>query len=317
MPATPPRVPGSARRTTSIDVSRPDGLAGPAVVDVRGQDVRTAGDGDARVVECLAVTLEVDQQTGAITDVTVDQAPGPVDGLVGLNARSGYGRALAPCSPWTPGGVRCSTAPWTTWEAPSSCPGTACCAPGTSWSTRTGVRPGALAQADVCTGWASGGPLLETLRTTGRSAVPSGPAAPVIEGDDPSGWHPMAPLATGAVRRRRRLDVIPAPGSGGEALVTQSHFRDSYEADDGEMVMHEYVVDAAVDGERRLARVTVQPRVLPWRECPGAVASAQRLVGVAVDDIPARVRRDLMGTTTCTHLNSTLRCLADVDALAG
>ncbi len=80
--------------------------------------------------------------------------------------------------------------------------------------------------------------------------------------------------------------------------------------------MHEYVVRAVVDRRRRLARVEVEPRVLPWRECPGAVASAQRLVGVSVDEIPARVRRDLVGTTTCTHLNSTLRCLTDVGALA-
>lgn len=80
--------------------------------------------------------------------------------------------------------------------------------------------------------------------------------------------------------------------------------------------MHEYVVRAVVDRRRRLAPVEVEPRVLPWRERPGAVASAQRLVGVSVDEIPARVRRDLVGTTTCTHLNSTLRCLADVGALA-
>jgi hypothetical protein len=81
--------------------------------------------------------------------------------------------------------------------------------------------------------------------------------------------------------------------------------------------MHEYLVDADVDGDGRLVRVVVDPRVLPWRECPGAVASAQRLVGAAVAEIPPRVRSDLVGPGTCTHLSSTLRCLADVEALAG
>lgn len=296
-------------------MSRPDGAAGPAVVDVRGQDVRTAADGEARIVDRLAVTVEVDQQAGGILKATGDGAPRAGD-LVGLNARSGYGRALAALFP---ADAERRSLLYSALEDL----GGAFLVSGYSL-LRAGhvmVDPDrgaalALAQADVCTGWASGGPLLETLRRTGRSAVPSGPPAPRIEGDDPVGWHPMAPLATGTVRRRRRLDVTPGPGGGPRGLVAQSHFRDSYAADDGEMVMHEYVVEAAVDGEGRLARVAVQPRVLPWRECPGAVASAQRLVGVAVGEVPGRVRRDLLGTTTCTHLNSTLRCLADVAALA-
>ena len=57
-------------------------------------------------------------------------------------------------------------------------------------------------------------------------------------------------------------------------------------------------------------------RVLPWQACPGAAAGAQRLVGVDLDDLAARVRSDLVGATTCTHLNSTLRTLANVRALA-
>jgi hypothetical protein len=95
----------------------------------------------------------------------------------------------------------------------------------------------------------------------------------------------------------------------------QEHFRDAYASPEGEMVLHEYVVDAEVD-DGCIAWLTVDPRVLPWDACPGAAASAQRLVGVALDDIPVRVRGDLTGTTTCTHLNSSLRCLADARVLA-
>jgi len=55
--------------------------------------------------------------------------------------------------------------------------------------------------------------------------------------------------------------------------------------------------------------------VLPWQECPAAAASAQRLVGIDLAEVVARVRADFVGPSTCTHLNSTLRALADLQAL--
>jgi Protein of unknown function (DUF2889) len=53
----------------------------------------------------------------------------------------------------------------------------------------------------------------------------------------------------------------------------------------------------------------------PWAECPAAVASAERLWGTTFDDLRLRVRRELVGTASCTHLNDTLRSLADLGAL--
>ena len=114
------------------------------------------------------------------------------------------------------------------------------------------------------------------------------------------------------MRRRRRTDVRLADH---HQLLVEHHFRDTYADTDAEQVMHEYLVDATFDGTRRLTELRVDARVLPWHECPGAVASAQRIVGVALDDIAARVRAELAGASTCTHLNSTLRALADVRAL--
>ena len=57
------------------------------------------------------------------------------------------------------------------------------------------------------------------------------------------------------------------------------------------------------------------PRVLPWTECPRAALSAGRLVGHCLDDLRRFVRADLVGTSTCTHLNDLLRSLADVEPL--
>jgi hypothetical protein len=169
------------------------------------------------------------------------------------------------------------------------------------------VRAVGRSQADVCAGWATGTPLLESMRRDGVNLVPIGPSAPVID----DGWHDIAPLALGTVRRRRRLDVTRT----GDGVRATSHFRDSHAGDDGETVMHEYLLDARFDADRRLTTIDVEALTLPWRECPGAVASAQRLVGVTLDQLTERVRADLVGPTTCTHLTSSMRCLADVTAL--
>jgi hypothetical protein len=152
------------------------------------------------------------------------------------------------------------------------------------------------------------------MREHGHNPVPIGPAAPPLEPDGALDWHALGPLRHPTVRRRRRLDVL-APEPNGQFGV-QEHFRDSYAAADGETVMHEYLVDAIVDQAGRIVSVDVDPRVLPWHECPGATPGAQRLVGAALSDIPARVRADFAGATTCTHLNSTLRTLADAGMLA-
>ncbi len=58
------------------------------------------------------------------------------------------------------------------------------------------------------------------------------------------------------------------------------------------------------------------PRVLPWVECPEAVASAGRLVGHTIGTIRQLVGREFRGVTTCTHLNDLLRSVDDVEPLA-
>src|SRR5690606_36447123 len=170
--------------------------------------------------------------------------------------------------------------------------------------------PQAGRQGDICIGWARGGPLHTALIDHGHVAIPMGPAAPALEARDPPGWHPLPELAPGTVRRRRQLDVRPGDGDG---FLVQSHFRDSYASTEPEMVMHEYLVEAEV-ADGALTAVHVDSRVLPWEACPGAAASAAGVVGRALDGLEAEVRGALRGPTTCTHLTSTLRALADVRA---
>ncbi|MGO9511307.1 MAG: DUF2889 domain-containing protein [Mycobacterium sp.] len=56
-------------------------------------------------------------------------------------------------------------------------------------------------------------------------------------------------------------------------------------------------------------------RVLPWQECPGAIGSAARVQGMGLVELRDRVRGEFVGVSTCTHLNDTLRAIADLDAL--
>jgi hypothetical protein len=94
-------------------------------------------------------------------------------------------------------------------------------------------------------------------------------------------------------------------------------FRDTYVRSDGvETIIHEYTLVAVVDADTGvIVESRATPRVLPWQECPGAVASAGRIAGMTLQDLHFRVRQELSGTSTCTHLNDLLRSIADTEAL--
>jgi hypothetical protein len=174
-----------------------------------------------------------------------------------------------------------------------------------------------LSRDDLCAGWAHDATMMVSVRATGDIPVPIGPPAPVLEpDDDPWSWHAMAPMTAHGMRRRRRLDVLPPLVPGGEHRL-DVHFRDSHVDEDGaESVVHEYSVTGMVDGAAgQVVDVTAQAHVLPWMECPGAVGSAHRLAGMPLTELRPWVRRELTGVSTCTHLNDTLRSLADVTVL--
>jgi len=282
--------------------------------------------GPPEVATTAAATVEIEAATGEVT--RVDTSGGPaLPELVGTNMRRGFPRALA--SAW-PSGASERALLYSVLEDLNGAFFVAGYAPlregAIVWPEGQGEAL-AEAQADVCAGWVRGGPLAEALRITGSSPVPFGPLAPPIA-DGAGGWHEMERPVPTTVRRLRRLDV--RPGSEPDELAVTAHFRDSYvgPAADGdaepipgegsESVLHEYLLDARFGSADLVVRdVAVQARVLPWDGCPAAVASAAQAVGVAAKDLPGRVRADFVGPSTCTHLNSTIRSLADVQVLRG
>ena len=318
LPGTPAQAPGSTRRTTTTDTLRPDGPGGLATeVVLRGRDRRLDPDGGVLEEHHVELRFALDPMTAEIT--AIDGAPDDVAGLdplVGVSVRGGFARVVASVlgEELAARSLRASMLE----DLPGAVlvAGYAPLRAGAIRVTAGGGASMADHQGDICIGWAAGGEMHTVLTDHDHVAVPLGPAAPDLAGD--GDWHDDPPLALGTVRRRRRLDVGPAL-DGPPGLVTESHLRDTYRSSDGdeveEMVLHEYVVRSLVGGDGRLAAVEVDPRTLPWRECTGGAASAQALVGSTLDEVATRARTELVGPTTCTHLTSTLRALADVRAL--
>jgi Protein of unknown function (DUF2889) len=165
---------------------------------------------------------------------------------------------------------------------------------------------------DLCAGFADGGTIMNDVDATGRPPVVTGPEAPGLATEDELGWHHTDPLPAGAMRRSRRMDVTPGPLASVDVL-----YRDSHVDDDGlETIVHEYTVSAVVaTAQGVLVQCAATPRVLPWVECPAAALSAGRLVGMPVAGLRQHIRETFLGTSTCTHLNDTLRSLEDIPAL--
>jgi hypothetical protein len=309
------------RRTTTIDVTRPDGIAGRVVAVLAGQDLVTGAGGRPSVTHRWRVDVPVDPLTGEVlgfdgADGDAGDAGDDLAGLVGASLRAGFGRRLASA---LPGEAQDRSLRYSLLEDLAGAFLVSGYAPlragllGNLLGGDVEVAKGRAAlQADICVGWAGGGPVHRALAEHGHTAVPTGPPAPAIERADPAGWHPLAPLDHETVRRRRLIDVRRDPAAGG--LVVHTHFRDSHAGEDHEMVMHEYTVDAVIRDDT-IASIDVDARVLPWAACPGAVPSARRVAGVALDDLARAARTELVGPSTCTHLTSSTRSLADVRAL--
>ncbi|MDB5968677.1 MAG: hypothetical protein JWQ90_1127 [Hydrocarboniphaga sp.] len=315
--AAPPRTPGSARRTSSIDVSWPEGRAGNARIVGRARDIVTPASGGAPIVlaeDAFEAWLQPDRLIVSI----IAEPPRPaLSGLTGERGGGGLRKALAATVPEerrnaTPlylilddlsGASLVSGWAWSQWDP--------------QWLTTSRValknfdlEKAFRDRAGICAGFAEGSSGLDV--GTDRSGTPT---TDLRNPDDPEGWHRYTDQS-GAVglRRARRIDVCLDDGR----ILIDSAFQDSATTPQGgRAVVHEYGLSASADAQSlQLLSIEAQPYVLPFVECPNATLSLPRLLGVPLPELRERVLAELRGTVGCTHLNDALRALAEVPALA-
>ncbi len=166
----------------------------------------------------------------------------------------------------------------------------------------------------VCIGFATGSSALVEQRS-GEMSHRVQVVKPLVADDDPHGWHDLPEQPEVSFRRARRIDVWRDPVDG--TIMIDSGFQDSAgNPDHGRIAVHEYVLRATADPDTLLVTsVDPDPRVLPFRSCPNAVATAQAVVGAPLADLRTTVLERLAKANGCTHLNDALRALAEVPLL--
>ena len=164
----------------------------------------------------------------------------------------------------------------------------------------------------VCTGFRPDSSAFDDVWGRDQSCHPVGQLG---HPDDPPGWHVLPALAPQAsLRRARRMDAWIDD----DIMCIEAHFQDSaLTPEGGRVAVHEYTLHADVDPESlELLAVKADPRILPNPECPEAVDNIARLVGSPLPRLRALALTELRGVLGCTHLNDTLRALADMPKVA-
>lgn len=309
------------RRTSSIETTWPEGFGKPMLMQGRARDLLTPADGGAPTVLAEDHFTILASPTREILSIEVSPDRPHAQGLVGVRAGGASRMALNEIMAeervrGTPlflllddfaGASLVAGWVWSRWIP--------------DWSERarasglqsTSGRRGKM--EGVCTGFAPGSSALEPdgageMKNQNCMPVPS-----MVHPDDPLGWHELRVQDGVGKRRARRVDVWRE----GDALAVDIGFQDSGTSPAGgdRIAIHEYMVKARAEGDPMiLTELSADPRILPFAECPGAPAHAQRMVGTRISDMRAAVLDTLPGILGCTHLNDVLRSMAEAPILA-
>ena len=319
----PVRPAGSIRRTSSIDVSWPNGPGADRLMIGRVRDYATPADGAPGRTLAEAEMRATLSQDKTITSITADPAPLRLPELVGQRG-GGHLRMvigeimpdlLAEAAPLylalddISGTALVSAFAWSQWYP--------------DWVERmhASMQPGELekmvaGRVHVCWGLQEGNSGVSGKLTGNASHVASADAGELRNPADLAGWHEFPASEGAGFRRARRIDVSLDEAAG--LIRIDSSFQDSaVRKEGGRLAIHEYNLAATVDATTlELLTITPEAHVLPFSECPGAIHNTQRLVGSSLSDIRASVLAMLRGPQGCTHLNDALRALAEVPSLA-
>lgn len=316
----PLRRPGAIRRTSSISTVWPEGRGQPMLMTGEARDIITPPQGGAPLVVAQGWCEILASPRREILRIATRPDFPALQSLVGQRAGGNLRLKLAEVIPQEKaagsplylllddycGASLVAGWAWSRWT--------------TDWMAEI-RKSGALPTAGrggrmegVCIGFAPGSTALNadgTGNTTNQSATP---VPEIVNPEDPMGWHEMIPQAGVAFRRMRRTDVWRDAG----LIHIDVQFQDSGTAPGGgRIAVHEYLLTATADASTStLLALQPEPRILPYRECPGAVAHAQKMLGQTLPDFRQAVLDTLPETLGCTHLNDVLRSLAEVPQLA-
>lgn len=315
--AAPARRPGSVRRTSTIDSTWPDGMEANRTVIGRSRDILTPLDGSEPVVlgeDVLIATVAPDRQ---IVAMETQPPRAGVQVLVGAQGGSNSRGRVVDAVPeevaaGTPlylllddlsGATLVGGVAFRFWESQEA---------QDERMQRMQKLVGARVMEGICAGFQPGSSALNADGTN-RGMGDTKPVPPIDNDADPWAWHALTTPSEPSHRRARRIDIWLEDG----CAHVEAFFQDSYTTPDGHReAVHEYVVSATADpvtGE--VLSIGADPRVLPHYECPLATVAVSRMVGQPLRGFRDSVNEKLPGIDGCTHMNDTLRSLAEVPVL--
>jgi Protein of unknown function (DUF2889) len=309
------RSPGSIRRTSTIDSTRPGDILGDIVQFGVARDVRTGSDGTHEVLGEAHLETRIDYLNRySLVEIRTQPDLPALQSLVGRSVSTGFRAALAEAIPDEQEQAALLHLLLDDLPGATLVSGYALGASGVT----VPVKPLAvsLQVADLCAGFQRGGTIMIELDAGRRPPNVTGPPAPlIVPPDDALAWHELRRMVSHDMRRWRCLDVIP--GGRDEPVHVEAYFRDSHVSEHGrETVIHEYTVTAEIDASTdTVLSSSATAHSLPWAECIQAEGSGDRLAGRSLRGLRPDVRAEFVGISTCTHLNDTLRSLEDVRAL--
>ncbi|MDO9485262.1 MAG: DUF2889 domain-containing protein [Actinomycetota bacterium] len=315
--AAPTRRPGSVRRTSTIDSTWPDGMEANRRVIGRSRDLFTPLDGSDPIVlaeDVLIASVAPDRQ---IVEMQTQPPRAGVQVLVGAQGGSNSrGRVVAA----VPDEVAAGTPLYLLLDDLSG----ATLVGGVAfrfWESEEAQEErmrqmkklvGVRVMEGICAGFQPGSSALNPDGSN-KGMGDTKPVPPINNDEDPWAWHELTTPTEPSHRRSRRIDLWLEGG----LLHIETFFQDSYTTPDGHReAVHEYVVSATADpvtGE--VISIGADPRVLPHYECPLATVAVSRMVGQPLRGFRDSVNEKLPGIDGCTHMNDTLRSLAEVPVL--
>jgi hypothetical protein len=311
----PLRPPGSVRRTSSIDVSWPEGQQGNSRLVGRARDIFTPHAGGSPQIcaeDRFEATLRPDR-----TIVAINAHP-PRAAMARLVGERGGGHLRKVLKELVPEERDRATPLYLILDDISG----VSLVGGFAWSCWNpnwhAEMRAAMADPDrqkaigpregVCIGFAPGSSALSPNRHGLLTPVPE-----LRNPEDPEGWHAFT-VQDGSVgmRRARRIDVQLD-----EVIIIDAAFQDSATTPGGgRAAVHEYRLRVTADpNSLQLLSIEPEPRILPFVECPSATANVSRLLGSPLSVLRESVLAELRGTAGCTHLNDAMRALAEVPSL--